>query len=166
MKNLAGKFRKRLQDAVGTHEPPDRLAAAWGVGIAIGLSPLLGLHTVLALLLAFSFRLNKIDVLLGTLIMNPWTFPIYFPAASLLGRWITGIRVPRVVLPHVTQLLRPEVWREQAEWLRPLLTVWGVGAAVVALTGGLATFYVVRGLIVFHRRRRRRGGTPSHHDAR
>ncbi len=164
MRGLAERFRTRLQAAVGTHEPPSRLAAAWGIGIAVGLSPFLGLHTVLALLLAFSFKLNKLDVLLGTLIMNPWTFPLYFPAATLLGRWITGVRVPRVVLPRVAQLLRPDVWREQAEWLRPLLLVWGVGATIVAAAGGIATFYFVRTLIVAHRRRRH-GGRPSQRDA-
>ena len=163
MTGLADRFRTRLRAAVGTHEPPSRLAAAWGIGIAVGLSPFLGLHTVLALLLAFSFRLNKLDVLLGTLVMNPWTFPVYFPAAALLGRWITGIRVPRVVLPHVTQLLHPEVWREQAEWMRPLLVVWGVGATIVAVAGGLATFYVVRAFILVHRRRH--GGRPPQSDA-
>ena len=157
MRNLAQRIRTRLQAAVGTHEPPSRLAAAWGIGIAVGLSPFLGLHTVLALLLAFFLRLNKLDVLLGTLIMNPWTFPVYFPAAAFLGRWITGIRVPRVVLPHPTQLLRPDVWREQAEWLRPLLVVWGVGATIAAAVGGLATFYLVRAFIVIHRRRRQGG---------
>ncbi|MFI5143770.1 MAG: DUF2062 domain-containing protein, partial [Thermoanaerobaculales bacterium] len=62
MRPLLEHLRDRLQSVVGVKEPPARLAAAWAVGIGIGMSPFLGLHTAIALLLAFAFRLNKVDV--------------------------------------------------------------------------------------------------------
>lgn len=153
MKALLDRARSRFQDVVGIHESPERLAAAWALGIGLGLSPLLGLHAVIALLLAFVFRLNKVDVLLGTLIINPWTFTIYFPAAVLVGKRITGVHVPRFLIPRPEEVLHAAMWRERAPWLRSLLLTWGVGATVLALLGGVVTYFVLKRMIVFHRLR-------------
>ncbi len=152
MRAILERARSRFQDAVGIHESPERLASAWALGIGLGLSPLLGLHTVIALLLAFAFRLNKVDVLLGTLIANPWTLTLYFPAAVWLGKRMTGVRVPRFVIPHPEEVLHAAMWRDRAPWLRSLLLTWGVGASVLAALAGLVTYLVLKRLIVFHRR--------------
>ncbi len=157
MKAIFERLRTRFDEVVGVHEQPERLAAAWAVGLTIGFSPLMGLHTVLALLIAFIFRLNKVDVFLGTLIINPWTLPIYFPVAVLVGKRITGVRVPRFVLPRPEEVLHAAVWREHAPWLRSVLLTWGAGATLLALIAGVVTFVALRQMIRFHRRRRRRG---------
>jgi uncharacterized protein (DUF2062 family) len=51
---------------------PDRLAWSLAVGVAIGLNPILGTTTVLALIAAFVFRLNVI----ATQITNHLVFPL------------------------------------------------------------------------------------------
>ncbi len=153
MRAILERARSRFQDAVGIHESPERLAAAWALGIGLGLSPMLGLHTVIALLLAFAFRLNKVDVLLGTLVANPWTLTVYFPAAVWVGKRMTGVRVPRFVIPRPEEVLHAAMWRERAPWLRSLLLTWGVGSSVLALLAALVTYLVLKRLIVFHRRR-------------
>ena len=155
------RLRTRFDHVVGVHEQPERLAAAWAVGLTIGFSPLMGLHTVLALLLALIFRLNKVDVFLGTLVINPWTLPVYFPVAVFVGKRITGVSVPRFVLPHPEEVLHAAVWREHAPWLRSVLLTWGAGATVLALVAGAVTFVVLRQMIRIHRRRRRHGAPPS-----
>ena len=79
MTDLVHRIRERLAAALGANQPASRVAAAWAVGVGIGLSPALGLHTALALAVALAFRLNKVDVLLGTLIVNP-DAAIQYPA--------------------------------------------------------------------------------------
>lgn len=143
----------RLREMVGAQEDPARLAAAWAVGIGLGLSPLLGFHALIALLVAVVFRLNKVDALLGTLVINPWTLAVYFPAATVVGSWITGVKVPRIAIPPLRTFLDAGVWREQASWLRPLLVAWAAGAAVIATVVGVVTFFALRELIAHHRRR-------------
>lgn len=158
MRAIFERLRTRFDRVVGVHEQPERLAAAWALGLTIGFSPLMGLHTVLALLLALIFRLNKLDVFLGTLVVNPWTLPVYFPVAVFVGKRITGVRVPRFVLPRPEEVLHAAVWREHAPWLRSVLLAWGAGAMVLALIAGGVTFVVLRQMIRFHRRRR---GDPA-----
>ena len=158
MRAIFERLRTRFDRVVGVHEQPERLAAAWALGLTIGFSPLIGLHTVLALLLALIFRLNKVDVFLGTLVVNPWTLPVYFPVAVYVGKRITGVRVPRFVLPRPEEVLHAAVWREHVPWLRSVLLAWGAGAMVLALIAGDVTFVVLRQMIRFHRRRR---GAPA-----
>lgn len=151
MRVLSDHVKRRLGEAVGVGGAPGRVAAAWAVGVGIGLSPLLGLHTAIAIAIAFLFRLNKLDVLVGTLIVNPWTLTLYFPSAVMLGRWITGVHVPRIELPPVDDLFVLAAWREQAAWMKPLLWTWTVGATVAAVVVGLAMYWILRRVIELHR---------------
>ena len=153
MAGLLATTRERLRAVLGAGETPERVAGAWALGVGIGLSPLLGLHTVVALLLAVLLRLNKVDVLLGTMISNPWVLAAYFPACVVLGQWLLGIEVPRVAMPELHQLLSPSAWREQGAWLRPLMAAWWAGAGTVAVVGTGATYVAVRAAVIRHRRR-------------
>lgn len=74
-------------------DPPSKTALTFSIGLFIGMSPFLGLHTILSLGIAIIFRLNKLVILLGTYVTNPWTLiPIYtfstFLGAKLLNRSI------------------------------------------------------------------------------
>jgi uncharacterized protein (DUF2062 family) len=160
VREIVERVRTRFAAVVGVHESPERLAAAWALGIGIGLSPLLGLHTVLALVLAVVLRLNKVDVLLGTLIVNPWTLPVYFPAAVIVGRGITGVRIPHFALPDPESLLHFAVWRDNAPWLRSVLLAWGIGAALFSLLLGGATYVLLRRFVIAHRARHHRALRP------
>src|SRR3712207_5042061 len=85
---LRGAFRRLL----ALDDPPERTALAFSIGVFIAFSPFLGLHTILATLLAFAFRFNKIAIYTGTFINNPFLtlVPIiivsYAIGAFLMGR--------------------------------------------------------------------------------
>jgi uncharacterized protein (DUF2062 family) len=160
VKEILERVRTRFASVVGVHESPERLAAAWALGIGIGLSPLFGLHTLLALLLAVVLRLNKVDVLLGTLIINPWTLPLYFPAAVIVGRRVTGVRIPHLALPPPEQLLHLAVWRDNAPWVRSILLAWGIGAGIFSVLVGAGTYALLRRLVLVRRRRHQRTQEP------
>ena len=69
----------RLEDT------PGRIALAFGLGIFIAFFPLLGIHTGLALLIAFVFRLSRVAILAGAWTNNPWTIAPMYMAGTLLG---------------------------------------------------------------------------------
>jgi uncharacterized protein (DUF2062 family) len=151
VRQLLARAKARFVEVMGVHDRPEQVAAAWALGIGIGLSPLFGFHTAIALVLAIVFRLNKLDVILGTLIINPWTLPFYFPAAVLAGKRVTGVNIPQFVRFQPESVLDLAVWRENTPWLRSMLIAWGVGAAIIALLAGLATYLLLRRLIRVHR---------------
>ena len=69
--------------------PHARHAAADGRRLrgrrVLRLLPVLGLHTVLGLVVAFAFNLNRVAVLLGVYSNLPWILPAYYTLATLLG---------------------------------------------------------------------------------
>jgi uncharacterized protein len=98
---LRATFRRLL----ALDDPPERTALAFSIGVFIAFSPFLGLHTIVATLIAFLFRFNKIAIYSGTFINNPFLtlVPIiivsYAVGAFLLGR---PLRIP----PEGIELLR------------------------------------------------------------
>jgi uncharacterized protein len=65
--------RRWLDALLHIQDTPERTAAAFAVGVFFGFSPFLGLHTVLGVVFAFLFNLNRVAVLLG--VSRPWRAP-------------------------------------------------------------------------------------------
>ena len=88
-------FRAAFRRLLAIDDPPERTALAFSIGIFIAFSPFLGLHTIMATLIAFAFRFNKIAIYSGTFINNPilTLVPIiiisYAVGAFILGRPLT-----------------------------------------------------------------------------
>ncbi len=88
MFNIRAAFRRLL----AIDDPPERTALAFSIGVFIAFSPFLGLHTIMATVVAFAFRFNKIAIYTGTFINNPilTLVPIiiisYAVGAFILGR--------------------------------------------------------------------------------
>lgn len=69
---------------------PYAVAAGFACGAAISFTPFVGFHTVLALVTAFLVRGSLVSAAVGTLVGNPWTFPLIWPATLYTGRLILG----------------------------------------------------------------------------
>lgn len=75
---------RRLKDT------PHAIAAGFTAGIVISFTPLIGLHVLLACLLAWMLRGNIIAALLGTLAGNPVTFPAIWALIYQVGARMSG----------------------------------------------------------------------------
>lgn len=71
-------------------DPPQRTAAAFGIGVFIAFSPFLGLHTPIAIVVAFAFGLNRVAVLTGAWI-NFWALPPCYAFGTLIGALLLGV---------------------------------------------------------------------------
>ena len=67
---------------------PYAIAGGFACGAAISFTPFVGLHIVLAALLAWSIRANIISSAIGTAVGNPWTFPLIWVWIYELGHWM------------------------------------------------------------------------------
>ncbi len=151
---LSRRLKILLADLLGREESPDRVAAAIALGVAIGFSPFIGAHFVLALGLAFLFKLNRVDAVLGQFVGNPWTLPPVFAAGYALGRQL--LRFDRTEVPDLPwdRLLHRDFWHAFAgPTLRPRLASFLVGTQVLATLIGLAAYLLVRAALrTYHRR--------------
>ncbi len=174
----SGAFRKRhrhrlswrrrrkilLLEFLGREEALEHVAAAIALGVALGFSPFLGFHIVLALLLATLFRLNRLDAALGTLVGNPWTFPPVFALGYRLGRALLHHDPHRVPPMNWNALLHSDItWIfHPVQTVRlvfgpraflPRLNAFLLGTTVLSiLIGTVAYFLALSALRLYHRR--------------
>jgi uncharacterized protein (DUF2062 family) len=108
------------------------LAAGFAVGVFFGFTPLLSLHTVLALLVAFIFRFSKVAAAAGVWVNNPYTMPFTFYGCFRLGEWLMGVKVPP---PAFERWTLDTLLRAAMPYAAPLFlgtTIVGLVAAAVA----------------------------------
>ncbi|MBZ0156462.1 MAG: DUF2062 domain-containing protein [Alphaproteobacteria bacterium] len=84
-------LRDKLREVVSIQDSPRKVALSFAVGVFLGMSPLLGLHTVLGIAAALIFRLNKFVTILGVYITNPWTIVPLYTFSTWLGAKMLGV---------------------------------------------------------------------------
>lgn len=146
--------RRWLNTLLHINDSAERTAAAFALGVLVGFSPLLGLHTVIGLLLAFLLNLNRVAILLGVYSNLPWIIGEYYAFTTMLGSAITGTGLPQGFRERLGELfglslMQREFWNQLAVLLRPLLWPYVVGSTVgavafAALAYPLALAFVVR----------------------
>ncbi|MEM1020748.1 MAG: DUF2062 domain-containing protein [Sphingomonadales bacterium] len=133
-------------------DTPHRLAAGFASGVACSFTPLIGLHFVLAALLALTLRGNLVASAFGTIAGNPWTFPFIWSITYLLGSSVTGLGAgmdPFDELQIATILSNP--WGVFGPILTPML----VGAIPLAVASWCATYLLLVRFFRFYRAKRR-----------
>ncbi len=135
-------LRDKLRQVVGVKDSPRKIALSFGIGVFIGMSPLLGFHTLLGIVVAWALRLNKFVTIVGVYITNPWTIVPIYTFATWLGARLLGIEH---ILPEidwhstgVTELIRD---------LEPILPPFIAGSlflgAVCGMIGYVLIYYAV-----------------------
>ena len=140
----------RLARLPGT---PHSIAAGFASGVAVSFTPFLGLHIVLALGVTALLRGNLLAAIIGTVVGNPWTFPLFFALSANVGTWImggaAGTEIPvwdwdAIFMTPATYLL---------EFL-PVVFPLIVGGVPLAVIVWFLSYLVFKGLLTRYRMRR------------
>ena len=155
MLHQSPRIRRWLAHLLHTHDTPQRTAAAYALGVFFGFSPFLGLHTILALVLAFALNLNRVAVLLGVYSNLPWILPAYYTLATVAGAALLRVNVPPGLMRELTDALTAASWgqfRHLAHVLTPLVWAYGVGSLLGATLLAVTAYRLSLAMIVTHRR--------------
>ena len=147
-------FGKRILRLNAT---PHAVAAGVAAGVAISFTPLIGLHTVVALALAFVIRGNLIAAALGTMVGNPVVLPFLLGASYRLGTEILGSHAHRKAVPALEEgILNQPISRlgDTIAKLWPTIEPMLIGSAILGTIAGIASYFVVRGIVRAYRRAR------------
>jgi uncharacterized protein (DUF2062 family) len=136
---------KRVTRLPGT---PHSIAAGLACGTALSFTPFIGLHAVLSVVLSFVVRGNYLAAIAGTLVGNPWTFPVIWVTTYQLGHFMLG-STPSQVAPEPELTSR---WQEVRSLIWPM-TLGGVPLGALA---GLAIYLPSVRLIAAYQEARRR----------
>ena len=140
-------LRDKLRQVIGVKDSPRKIALSFGVGIFLGMSPLLGLHTLLGILAAWVFRLNKFVTIVGVYVTNPWTIVPIFTFATWLGGRLLGLEH---ILPDINwhSIGISELIRD----LEPILPPFIVGSVFLGLVCGVIGYALIYYAVVRQRK--------------
>jgi len=145
-------FRATFRRLLALDDPPERTALAFSIGVFIAFSPFLGLHTVLATLIAFLFRFNKIAVYCGTFINNPFlTLVPIIIASYAIGAFVLGrpLKIPDAgveLLKH-PHLLTASYYRELFQHSWDIVWPFTIGGMVLSVVCSLIAYPVTSSLL-------------------
>lgn len=152
-------FRSAFRRLLAIDDPPERTALAFSIGVFIAFSPFLGLHTILATLLAFLFRFNKIAIYTGTFLNNPFftLVPIiiasYGVGAFLMGRPV-GIPAEGIDLLKNPAIFSGEYYRRIFAQSWYIVEPFAVGGIVLSVVCSLLSYpLTLRALRAYRRRK-------------
>jgi hypothetical protein len=83
-------WKGRLHKILSLDNHPGHIAAGFAVGVFISFTPFFGLHTPMAVVAAFLFRLNKLTCITGAWVNTPLTVVPALGLSHIIGRQILG----------------------------------------------------------------------------
>lgn len=138
-------FRATLRRLLAIDDPPERTALAFSIGVFIAFFPLLGLHAIMATVVAFAFRFNKLAIYIGTFINNPFlTLVPIILASYALGAIVLGR--PLALPPESMELLKSphlfagDWWSNLFRSSGNLLLPYAIGGLMLSVVCSLAAY--------------------------
>lgn len=131
-------LRDKLSAIFSIKDSPKKIAASFAVGVFIGMSPILGLHTVLGIAAAWIFRLNKFVTIIGVYVTNPWTIVPIYTFATWLGAKLLGIKK---IIPAINwnDISFAYLVKKMGHLLLPFL----VGTTLLGLLSAIAGYIII-----------------------
>ena len=145
---MRAKILRFLRRLVALEDTPERIARAFALGVFLAFSPLLGLHIFLGVIFAFLFGLNRIALLLGIFVNNPWTLIPIYSAGTYLGSLLVGFPA-RPNLPSFDwqTIWSSSFWLQLAgQWhlLKPMVLGSFILSIFVSAFSYITVLYLVR----------------------
>jgi uncharacterized protein (DUF2062 family) len=151
-RRLFAYFFQRVVRMPGTSAS---IAAGMASGVAASFTPFVGLHLLIAALLAILFRGNVLASAIGTFFGNPWTFLFIWVSDYRLGLWLlqqSGYGEQLVVLSfqQLTEVMTTVIkfftfstdvdWQQMTMSLEQVFLPMAIGGMVLAVVAWLVAF--------------------------
>lgn len=133
---------------------PVHIGLGFAVGVFLGIFPTFGVGTPLALLIASLLRWNRVSAVLGSLVMNPFTTPLFWTLSGSLGAALFRADANKV-LQSVENGERMKSFSEAA-------LIYLTGNTLIALAGAVVSYFVSRKLVMAYREKRRKLWKRTH----
>lgn len=140
---------------------PHSLALGAAIGVFVGITPTIPLHTIAVLLLTILSRSSFLAGLITSLLVcNPLTYVPQYYLALKIGNLVTPYELNWARIKEVLEVVLSDA--SFKERLQPVISL-GYEAIFVMLAGGfllalplaLGSYYLIYNLIVTYRRKRR-----------
>ncbi len=132
---------------------PHAIAAGFAAGAMVSFTPFVGLHFIIAGVIAYVTKGNILASALGTAVGNPLTFPFIWTASYRVGLLILGAHGGHHPPIDMSLGLLAHSW----DSLRPVISTMLIGAVPLGIISWIIFYFLVRGIVrSFQEARRRR----------
>lgn len=136
------KIKQQFKKILSLDAHPGHIATGFAVGVFISFTPFFGLHTPIAIALAFIFRLNKLTCITGAWVNTPVTMVPVLVASYNLGRFLLG-KPPKVLV------LKALEWHQLQPYAKSIL----LGSSLLGFIAAVASYFLCYWLVTFFRRK-------------
>lgn len=136
------KLKQHFKTIMSLDSHPGHIALGFAVGVFISFTPFFGLHTPLAIALAFLFRLNKVTCITGAWVNTPFTMVPVLMASFNLGRFLRG-------KPAQELALKGFDWHHLQPYAKSLL----LGSSIIGFAAAVVAYFLCYWLVVRLRRK-------------
>ena len=128
---------------------PEEVAGGVAIGVFVGMTPTVPLHTVLAVLIAYLFRKSKLAAAMGVWVSNPLFLPFVYLLDYRLGRMITRTNPPSFEVSGFS--------------IHKIIELgWGisfpliVGGLILGLICAIPSYFITKKMVILYREKRRK----------
>jgi len=149
-------LRTKIKQLFKLDDTPENIALSFAIGVFITINPLYGLHTVIAIIIFSIFRMNKFAVLLGSALNVPWlalfTYFFCYYVGTKIWQLIPFLDNDRLYSETEFRYFFSS-WQgfralfQPSHFMRIFLPTM-LGSTVVGLFSSLASYYMVREVII------------------
>jgi uncharacterized protein len=136
------KLKQQFKKILSLDAHPGHISAGFAMGVFISFTPFFGLHTPLAIALAFVFRLNKLTCITGAWINTPLTMVPVLVASYNLGRFLRG-------KPARDLAFKSLDWHTLQPYAKSIL----LGSSIIGFIAAVAAYFICYWLVTFFRRK-------------
>jgi uncharacterized protein len=136
------KLKLQFKKILSLDAHPGHISAGFAVGVFVSFTPFFGLHTPIAIALAFIFRLNKLTCVTGAWVNTPLTIVPVLMASYNLGRILRGKPVRELAFKNLD-------WHSIQPYAKSIL----LGSSILGFMAAVAAYFVCYWLVTFFRRK-------------
>lgn len=147
------KLKSSIKKTLEEKGSERKIALSFAIGVFISFTPLLSVHTIMAIAIAVLFRFNKVAIIAGAWINNHLTIPFVFYVSYKIGVFVVG-----------GNPVSPTFENFNVKILFEYFKVYGVplfvGTTITGLIASCAAYYIMYYAIISLRKKRiKKGGS-------
>ncbi len=136
------KIKQQFKKILSLDAHPGHIAAGFAMGVFISFTPFFGLHTPMAIALAFIFRLNKLTCLTGAWVNTPLTIVPVLAASYKLGVVLQGETMKELSFKNLD-------WHSLQPYAKSIL----LGSSIIGFMAAVAGYFICYWLVIRLRRK-------------
>lgn len=136
------KLKQQFKKILSLDAHPGHISTGFAVGVFISFTPFFGLHTPLAIALAFIFRLNKVTCITGAWVNTPITIVPVLVASYNLGGFLRGKPAKALTFTNLD-------WHSLQPYAKSIL----LGSSIIGFVAAVVSYFICYWLVTVIRRK-------------